>query len=191
MVTTRWMIDPVVMARLEDEDSPWELWNGQLEEKPGMAAEHTDLVPLLLLQLAPQLDRRLYKIKAQHVYVVVPPDSLVQPDLLIIPTALERPFRGGSAGLERYADPLPLVGEIWSPSTGTSDLNRKVPGYQRRGDHEIWRLHPYERTLTTWRRQPDGRYVERVHHGGVITLAAIPGVALDLDALFAALDMTP
>ena len=45
--------------------------------------------------------------------------------------------------------PLPLVVEIWSPSTGT---DTKFAEYRRRADAEVWRLHPFARTLTQWRR---------------------------------------
>ncbi|GIW03709.1 MAG: hypothetical protein KatS3mg059_0329 [Thermomicrobiales bacterium] len=44
---------------------------------------------------------------------------------------------------------------------------------------------PYERTLTAWRRQPDGTYTTQTYHGGIIRPAELPGVTVDLDALFA------
>ena len=78
--------------------------------------------------------------------------------------------------------------EVWSPSTGDYDVDGKIPEYKPRGDREIWRLHPYERTLTTWVRQADGSYVETVHTGGVVRPAWLPDVAIDLAALFAVLD---
>ena len=73
--------------------------------------------------------------------------------------------------------------EVWSPSTGDYDVDAKLPVYQQRGDLEIWRIHPYERTLTTWRRQPDGSYEETLHRDGTITPVALPGVTIDLGAL--------
>ena len=75
--------------------------------------------------------------------------------------------------------------EVWSRSTGEYDVNTKFPEYKRRGDREIWRLHPYERTLTSWRQQPDGSYTETRFTGGIVHPVALPGVAVDLDALFA------
>jgi len=83
-----------------------------------------------------------------------------------------------------FSDPLPLVVEVWSPSTGDYDVDAKLPVYQQRGDLEIWRIHPYERTLTVWQRQPDGSYVETIHHGGIVTPVGLPGVEIDLDELF-------
>jgi Uma2 family endonuclease len=79
------------------------------------------------------------------------------PDLMVVPTAYSEEIRDRPV-LAIFSDPLPLVVEIWSPSTGDYDVDAKVPVYQQRGDQEIWRIHPYERTLTSWQRQPDGSY---------------------------------
>jgi Uma2 family endonuclease len=84
-----------------------------------------------------------------------------------------------------YTEALPLVVEIWSPSTGDYDIAAKLPLYRQRGDQEIWFLHPYERTLTAWRRQPDGSYAEDFYPGGIVPVAALPGLTIDLDALLA------
>ena len=86
--------------------------------------------------------------------------------------------------LEVYDQPLPLVVEVWSRSTGDYDVEEKLAVYQQRGDLEIWRIHPYERTLTAWRRQPDGSFEQSVHHDGIISPAALPSVEIDLAALF-------
>ena len=64
------------------------------------------------------------------------------------------------------------------------DVERKLPEYRARGDLEIWRIHPYDRTLTAWRRQPDGSYVESVYRDGVVRPEWLPNVTIDLDALF-------
>jgi hypothetical protein len=39
--------------------------------------------------------------------------------------------------------------------------------------------------LTRWVRQSDGSYEELVHREGIVRPAALPGVAIDLEALFA------
>ena len=86
--------------------------------------------------------------------------------------------------VEIYTDPLPLVAEIWSQSTGNYDVTEKLAAYQRRGDLEIWRIHPYDRTLTAWRRQDDGAYTETLYRGGSVRPAFLPDVSIDLDTLF-------
>ena len=143
-----------------------------------------DLVQLeLVAQLTQQLDRAAYKVQFAarlrrsdgHYFI---PDVCVTPISLIEPDPARRRF------LNVYSAPLPLVVEAWSPSTGAHDIDDKLPEYQLRGDQEIWRLHPFERTLTTWQLQADGGYVEKVIRGNVSPLA-FPWVTIDLDALFA------
>jgi hypothetical protein len=76
------------------------------------------------------------------------------------------------------------VAEVWSSSTGNYDTDTRIPVYMQRGDLEVWRIHPYERTLTAWVRQPDGRYEETLNREGVIALSALPGVTIGMDDLF-------
>jgi hypothetical protein len=64
-------------------------------------------------------------------------------------------------------------------------VDTKVPDYRARGDREIWRLHPHERTLTSWVQQADGSYAETRYTAGIVRPTFLPGVAIDLDALFA------
>jgi hypothetical protein len=80
---------------------------------------------------------------------------------MVAPTAYGEPFRGRPGTLAFFSDPLPLIVEIWSASTGEYDVDPKPPMYQQRRDFEIRRMHPYDRTLTARLRQPDGSYQER------------------------------
>jgi Uma2 family endonuclease len=165
-------------------DAQWELHDGVLVEKPGMTWEHSDLAFHTghLLQL--QLDRKDYRVFVEG-RVRRPPATVFIPDVMVLPTSYGEPFRGRPGKLAILPGPVPLVVEVWSRSTGDYDVDTKIPVYQQRGDLEIWRLHPYERTLTRWVRQPDGSYTESVHLGGAVVLAALPGVTIDLDRLFA------
>ena len=169
---------------LDDPEGPWELHDGELREKPSMSAEHNFAMTYLGVQLGRQLDVEQFRVRINGGHVTRGPRTSFIPDVFVIPTAVERTQRGTSGALEFYGDPLPLVVEIWSKSTGLYDVNTKLPEYQRRGDLEIWRLHPYEKKLHVWRRQADGRYVESVHHGGTVVPAFLPNVIVDLDALF-------
>ena len=76
-----------------------------------------------------------------------------------------------------------MVVEVWSPSAGNYDVATKLQGYRERGDAEIWFIHPYERTLTAWRRQPDESYAEETYRGGVIPVASRPNTIIDFEAL--------
>jgi Uma2 family endonuclease len=161
-----------------------ELHHGQLREKPGMSVEHGDVMTHLVELLLRQLDRGEYRVRPGHARLRRSADTYYVPDIVVIPTAMQRPLRARPGSLDAYADPLPLVVEIWSPSTGDYDISEKLKDYQRRGDLEIWRIHPYERTLTTWRRSPTGGYVESIYHDGTVRPEFLPDVAIDLEVLF-------
>jgi len=85
--------------------------------------------------------------------------------------------------LEVYDALLPLVVEVWSAATGDFDVASKVPEYQARGDEEIWRIQPFERTLTSWVRQGDGSYRLVLHPHGSVRATFLPWV-VDLAVLF-------
>jgi Uma2 family endonuclease len=114
-----------------------------------------------------------------------PTDTIFLPDVMIVPISYGDSFRGKPGTLAIFPDPLPLVVEVWSSSTGAYDVDTKIPVSMQRGDLEIWRIHPYAQTVTSWVRQPDGSYQETKYHGGVVSLAALPGVEIDLPRLFA------
>ncbi|MHB8576097.1 MAG: Uma2 family endonuclease [Dehalococcoidia bacterium] len=170
---------------LEDPDGKWELACGVLRQKPEMTIEHNDVISILARQLDQQLDEREYMVRANSGRVRVSLQSAYIPDLFVISQTERRRVRGERAGqLEFHDAPLPLVVEVWSRSTGDYDVEAKIPEYQRRGDAEIWRIHPYEQTLTAWRRQSDGSYSEAVYRDGAIAPVALPGVTIDIPALF-------
>jgi len=104
-----------------------------------MSAEHNGAMAELGFQLQRQLDRSQYRVRinAGRLHST---ESYYIPDVMVVPAALEQEQRRGPGSLEIYDAPLPLVVEIWSPSTGLYDVDTKLPEYQRRGDAEIWRL---------------------------------------------------
>jgi Uma2 family endonuclease len=163
------------------DEGAWELHDGRLVEKPGMSWKHLDIVANLIALLHQQLDRAAYRVFAES-RVRRPAATIFLPDVAVVPTAYGEDIRELPV-LAIFSDPLPLVIEVWSPSTGDYDVDAKVPVYQQRGDLEIWRIHPYERTLTSWQRQPDGSYQETMHSGGTISPVALPGVTINLGAL--------
>lgn len=172
---------------LEEPQRQWELHRGRLREKPRMSAEHNDLMFQLGFRLQLQLDPTAFRLRVNGGRLRRPAATAYIPDVAVIPAALEQTQRGRRGSLETYDAPLSLVIEIWSPSTGAYDAGEKLLEYQARGDEEIWYLHPSDRTLTIWRRQPDGSYQRTDHTGGIVRPHSLPGVAIDLDALFAVL----
>lgn len=115
----------------------------------------------------------------------VPGRNYRNPDIGVIPVpAIERRLREEPRSLEVYDDSMPLVVEVWSPSTGEHDIDQKLREYQQRGDQAVWRLDWYGRTLIAWRRQPDGAYSETRYSGGTIQPGALPGVTIEIEGLF-------
>ena len=169
----------------DDDDRFLELWDGVPTAKPGMSWEHNDLSFELGHDLRLQLDPSVYRVRVNSARVRKPTASYFIPDVAVVPIALGRHLQGMPGVLEVYEAPLPLVVEIWSKSTGEYDITTKLAAYRARDDAEIWRLHPYRRTLTRWVRQAGGGYVEEEIRGGLVALAALPDVVVDLDALFA------
>lgn len=170
---------------LAEHDRKWELRDGLLREKPGMTSRHNWLGEKLAFMLMSQLNWSEHQVRSDAGRVHRPGATFYIPDVFVAPTAYVRPFLDRHDVLEVFDQPLPLIVEVWSRSTGDYDLEEKLAVYKQRGDLEIWYIHPYERTLTTSRRLEDGTYEEALFRGGSVNPVALPGVSIDLEALFA------
>jgi Uma2 family endonuclease len=170
---------------LEDPDGKWELHCGRLRNKPGMTTKHNDIGTILGFRLQQQLSLDQFRVRIDSARVRVSETRSYIPDVAVVPIDLvERMKREKPAELEVYRDSLPLIVEVWSPSTGQEDLTEKLPSYQGRGDKEIWLIRHQEHTLIASVHEPDGTYSEHIYRGGVIRPRALPEVAIDLDELF-------
>lgn len=167
---------------MDDPDHNWELWDGVLVEKPLMSMKHDNVAFYLGLELANQLDRAVYRVNVNGGKTRFPRTFFI-PDVVVIPATYQLPYEDDPRSFNAFAEPLPFVAEVWSRTTGDYDMAAKLPIYRDRGDLEIWFIHPYERTLTTWRLQPDRTYREDVYHGGVVAVASLPDVSIDFDVL--------
>jgi Uma2 family endonuclease len=168
---------------LSDTDHLWELWDGVLVEKPLMSMKHDDVAFHLGYLLQAQLDRSSYRANVNGGKTRRSARTYFVPDVVVIPARFVLQYLDDPRAFNAFAEPLPLVIEIWSRTTGDYDIAAKLPVYRERGDAEIWFIHPYERTLTAWRRQPDGAYSEQVYRGGTVPVDSLPGVRIDLDNL--------
>jgi Uma2 family endonuclease len=169
---------------LEHPDEKWELVCGELRRKPDMTWEHNHTYRTLGWRLRQQLDESEYEVITNSGRVRRSAENYFIPDVYVVPMEQIRRLFAEPRTLESYPEPLPLVCEVWSPSTRAYDVTTKLAEYQRRGDYEIWLLHPYERTLRALRRQPDGTYSETVYYGGTVQPAFLPNVTINLDTLF-------
>lgn len=166
---------------LEDPKRQWELVCGHLREKPPMTMKHGMTERRLLAMLNTQLDWREYSIGFTRLRISS--GTYYIPDITVL--RMSQVSSLSAEQFEVYSDPVALVIEIWSPSTGEYDIDDKLPEYQLRGDIEIWRIQPFDREVRIWRRQSDGTYQDQIVREGVIRLNALPDVAIDLDELFA------
>jgi Uma2 family endonuclease len=169
---------------LNEPDRLWELWDGIPREKSLMSMLHNDVAAYLGAALINQLDPRVYRVNINGDRARISARSYYIPDVIVIPAAYKRPYQHDPRAVGAHAEPLPLVVEIWSRTTGHYDFATKLQGYRERGDQEIWFIHPYERTLLAWRKEADGTYRETLYEGGTVPVASLPGVSVDLDALF-------
>jgi Uma2 family endonuclease len=168
---------------LED-NMHWELHDGCLRQKPAMTTEHNRTYRRLGSQLFAQLDPEEWEVFIDNGKVRTPSGSYFYPDVFVAPVAAVERLLAVPRTFEVYEDPSPFLAEVWSRSTGQQAVESKVPAYQARRDQEIWRIHPYDRTVTVWRLQLGGSYLETLYHGGTIQLLAFANVAIDIDALF-------
>jgi len=170
---------------LEDPDGLWELWCGQLRQKPPMTFQHDNVIESLQDRLTDQLSREEWSVRVHPVRLRAPSGSYYIPDLCVIPRgAARRALVERGLELAVYDDPIPLVVEVGSPSTGSTDLNVELAEYRARGEGEVWCVHPRRRTLTIWRRQADGRYIRTQHTGGAVAPMTLPGVRIQVEELF-------
>jgi Uma2 family endonuclease len=169
---------------LEDPEGQWELVCGYLRRKPVMTTEHNRVMQRLTRRLNLQLSEDEYTVATDSSRLRISTGSFYVPDLCVIPQASQRRSLETPGRFEVYEEPMPLVVEVWSPSTGDYDVETKLLEYQWRGDLEIWRIHPYEKTLISWRRQPDNRYSELLFLGGPVQPVALRGVTIQLEDLF-------
>jgi Uma2 family endonuclease len=170
------------------EPNQWELHAGRPRRKPPMTFAHNEVAWMIGVALWDQLGVEAFVIRVDAGLVRRSESTYYIPDIMVIPRSEARRLFPDPNTWEVYPDPLPLVIEIWSPSTGRYDVTEKLGEYQRRGDQEIWFIHPIERTLTAWWRQSDGGYVEQIYRGGTVEPASLSNVRINLDDIFRRLE---
>jgi Uma2 family endonuclease len=115
---------------LNEPDRFWELWDGVPVEKPGMSMRHNAVAFYLGVQLANQLDQRFYRITVNGDRTRISPRTYYIPDLMVIPESYQAVFEPEGEMIGVHPDPLPLVDEVWSPTTGHYDLVVKLRAHK-------------------------------------------------------------
>lgn len=138
----------------------FELLDGEVLVTPSPAPVHQEIVAALTVLLRPRVPAR-WSVLPGPLDVVLQTDdgdTVLQPDLLI--GHRERLTAQGHDG------PPVLVVEVLSPTTWQRDLGGKMAAYAQSGVEHYWVIAPTAPSLTVYRLDPDGRYVEHAHVEG-------------------------
>ncbi|MCU0754974.1 MAG: Uma2 family endonuclease [Xanthomonadales bacterium] len=172
------------------EQERWQLLDGKAHAMAPPLIKHQRVVIELGRQLANQLLGKPCSALVAPVGVALPKpgaaqarsrseriDTVFEPDVVVVcdPTKIG----------ERYIRGAPdFVVEVLSPSSAAFDQIDKRRRYGQAGVRELWLIDIDAGLITVWRQNgedfgaPEFRYAE-----GVIEVAALPGIALELDFL--------
>ena len=154
-----------------------------VREPPSPDVVHQDFVGELHRQIANALLNTSWRVYAAPLDVRLPKsdrkgdqiDTVVQPDLLIVPDFERLDVRGVCGAPEWLA-------EVLSPGTSRYDRDIKLPVYERAGVREVWLIQPVDYTVTVYQ-LASGKYEAgtRLELGGRMRLTAVPDVTIDWD----------
>jgi Uma2 family endonuclease len=159
----------------------FELIEGELFVTPAPALRHQDILGNLYVPMRQAVqDPGLGRVYLAPVDVRLAEHTIVQPDLVVV-----LGDRSRILGQLRIDGAPSLIVEIASPSTSTRDLGIKRDLYARHGVPEYWFTDTDARTMTIFSNPRDGRYHGETVATDVAVSVTIPGVSVDLAALFA------
>lgn len=178
--TRRWTYaDLEAMPESENGDR-YEIIDGELVVTPSAIPFHQLVDYRLRRWIGDHVEgRRLGQVVFAPVDVKLGDQTRI-PDLLFIRG--DRLHIVGPKAIEGAPD---LVVEILSPSTKHRDRGQKAETYARSAVLEYWIVDPQERSVTVFALRGD-RDEEVRQEGGVARSLVLPGLAIDIAALFAA-----
>ena len=172
------------LAELPEDESGnrYEIIDGVLYVTPSPIPLHERLGIRLTLRFGHYVEANdLGEIFGAPVDVVLPTGEVVIPDLLFI-----RKDRLHIVGPKAIEGPPDLVIEILSPSTRSRDLGKKKRLYARFGVREYRIVDPIARGISIYVLR-NGRYELLPQEGGIARSTVLPGLSIDVAALFAGL----
>lgn len=170
---------PEVLA-LPSDGNRYEAVAGELLMTPASSARHQRVVLGLAVRLYQYaVSSQIGEVLTSPADIELGPDTLVQPDIFVLPAGME---------VREWADVegrLLLAVEVLSPSTARADRQLKRVAYQRAGIPEYWIVDPDARLVERWR--PADERPEVLSDSLVWQPdAAHPPMVIDLQALFRA-----
>ena len=180
MSTTARLLTYDDLLALPDDGKRYEIVDGELIEMASPEGIHQHLIGLLYLIIRPWVAQRgLGDVFIAPLDVRLSPHVIVQPDLIYLSAARFGRFRG------RPVDGAPdLVIEVLSPSNRDYDERTKAGLYARHRVPEYWTVDAIETDIRA-RTLRAGRYDLLPQEGGILRSAVLPGLELDVAALFA------
>lgn len=162
-------------AQLPADGRRWEFLDGEVHVTPAPSPAHQFTV----VRLSHALDTCSAAFGEGHVVLVSPvdvilaDDEIVQPDIVVA-----RAVQLSPRGIEGAP---PLVAEVLSPTRPALDRDVKARRYAVHGIHRYWIVDPLAKSIECYGLQGD-RYVLQAsaERDGVVTLASLPGLAIDL-----------
>lgn len=162
----------------------YEIIEGVLVVSPSPIPLHQSLMIELTLIVGPFVKAgRLGRLFTAPVDVLLADNVLLIPDLVFV-----RQDRLHIVGPTLIAGPPDLVVEILSPSTRRRDLGKKLRLYAQFGIPEYWIVDPRARTLAVYV-LIDRQYQLALQEDGIARSTVLPGLTIDVAALFAAAEI--
>ena len=145
-----------MVRALPSDGNRYEVVRGELLLTLAPRAWHQEVAFRLARSLADYLDRR----RVGHIFcspadISWGPDTLVQPDVFVVPPEQARTFDW------TRMTKLLLVAEVMSPSSRRADRFTKRAEYQRRGMPVYWIVDPDEQQVEVWNPMDAFPQVER------------------------------
>jgi len=168
-----------------DEDEPGELVSGRLEEEEVPDALHELAVSWLIAVFRAFLGEEGF-VFGSEVKLLLSQTRGRKPDVAVyLPRRAAPPRRGP------LREPPDVVVEVVTPTPRDERRDRvdKMADYAAFGVASYWLVDPALGALEVFELGGDGRYVRAVGAtSGIVTVAGLEGLTLDLDALWAELD---
>lgn len=171
------------LIQLPADGNRYELIDGDLQVTPAPSRRHQRLAFRLTLLVGGLVEAEdLGELYFAPVDVRLSPHDVVQPDLIFITKARRGIF------VENVVEGAPdLVIEILSPSTRINDEVRKARLYAAAGIPEYWIADALTERFSIYV-LVDGTYREVPHQAGSVRSTVLPGLVIDVAALFDDLD---
>jgi Uma2 family endonuclease len=165
---------------LPEDGKRYEVVDGELLVTPAPRWAHQHAVAELFRRLDPYVrDNAVGEVTFSPADVELDPQTLVQPDLFVVPLIDGRRMREWSEIQGR----LLLAVEVLSPSTARADRHLKRRRYQRAGIPEYWIVDLDARMVERWR--PDDERPEMLADALEWRPAeVVPPLVIDLPGLF-------